>query len=173
MTATSIVAQLVQNGRFPNHDREFTRQVSKEYTSLWRAQSVDNDLARDFSYEQLTIALKHLRHDKAPGQDSIHAEFLIHAGDHANEWLRKLFNKCLLTCKLPSIWRRANVVAMLKPNKPKDEPKSYRPISLLCIPYTIVERLIYNRISPVIDHNYHRSKPDSALAGQLSIKWLN
>ena len=51
MTATSIVAQLVQNGRFPNNDREFTRQVSKEYTSLWRAQSVDNDLARDFSYE--------------------------------------------------------------------------------------------------------------------------
>ena len=34
VTANSIAAQLVQNGRFPNHDREFTRQVSKEYTSL-------------------------------------------------------------------------------------------------------------------------------------------
>ena len=42
-------------------------------------------------------------------------------------------------------------IAILKPNKPKDDPKSYRPISLLCIPYKIVERLIYNRISPVID----------------------
>ena len=28
---------------------------------------------------------------------------------------------------------------------------SYRPISLLCIPYKIVQRLIYNRISPMID----------------------
>ena len=81
----------------------------------------------------------------------MHAEFLIHAGDHAKEWLRKFFNKCLLTCKLPRIWRRATVIAILKPNKPKDEPKSYRPISLLCIPYKIVERLIYNCISPVID----------------------
>ena len=61
VTANSIAAQLVQNGRFPNYDREFTRQVSKEYTSLWRAQSVDTDLARDFSYEELTIALKQAR----------------------------------------------------------------------------------------------------------------
>ena len=151
VTANSIAAQLVQNGRFPNHDREFTRQVSKEYTSLWRAQSVDTDLARDFSYEELTIALKHLRHGKAPGPDNMHAEFLLHAGDHAKEWLRKFCNKCLQTCKLPRIWRMATVIAILKPNKPKDDPKSYRPISLLCIPYKIVERLIYNRISPVID----------------------
>ena len=88
VTANSIAAQLVQNGRFPNHDREFTGQVSKEYTSLWRSQSVDTDLARDFS-----------------GPDNIHAEFLIHAGDHAKEWLRKFFNKCLLTCELQRICR--------------------------------------------------------------------
>ena len=122
------------------HDREFTRQVSKEYTSLWRAQSVDTDLARDFSYEELTIALKHLRHGKAPDPDNIHAEFLIHAGDHAKEWLRKFFNKCLQTCKLPRIWRRATVISILKPNKPKDDPKSYRPISMLCIPCKIHDR---------------------------------
>ena len=116
MTANSFAAQrLVQNGRFPDHDRELPDK-RKEYTSLWRAQSVDTDLARDFSYEELTIALKHLRHGKAPGPYNIHAAFLLHAGDHANEWLRTFFNKCLLTCKLPRI------------NKPKDDPKSYRPI---------------------------------------------
>ena len=65
VTATSIAAQLVQNGRFPNHDRELTRQVSKEYTSLWRAQSIDTDLARDFANEELTIALKHQDMEKS------------------------------------------------------------------------------------------------------------
>ena len=81
-------------------------------------------VVRDFSYEELTIALKHLRHGKAPGLDNIHAEFLLLAGDHAKEWLRKFFNKCLQTCKLPRIWRRATVIAILKPNKPKDEPRA-------------------------------------------------
>ena len=31
------------------------------------------------------------------------------------------------------------------------EPRSYRPISLLCVPYKILERLIYARIEPIID----------------------
>ena len=31
------------------------------------------------------------------------------------------------------------------------DPKSYRPISLFCVPYKILERLIYARIEPSID----------------------
>ena len=49
--------------------------------------------------------------ENTPDPHNIHAEFLIHAGDHAKEWLRKFFNKSLLTCKLPMIWRRATFIA--------------------------------------------------------------
>ena len=49
------------------------------------------------------------------------------------------------------IWRRALVVAIPKPGKPVGDPKSYRPISLLCVPYKILERLIYARVEPLID----------------------
>ena len=31
------------------------------------------------------------------------------------------------------------------------DPKSYQPISLLCVPYKILERLIYTRVEPLID----------------------
>ena len=37
------------------------------------------------------------------------------------------------------------------PTKPIGNPKSYRPISLLCFPYKILERLIYARVKPLID----------------------
>ena len=40
---------------------------------------------------------------------------------------------------------------MPKPNKPAEDPKSYRPISLLSVPYEILERLIHSRIEPVVD----------------------
>ena len=49
------------------------------------------------------------------------------------------------------IWRRALVVVMPKPTKPVGDPKSYRPISLLCVPYKILDRLIYTRVKPLID----------------------
>ena len=43
------------------------------------------------------------------------------------------------------------VVAILKPMKPVGDPKSYRPISLLCVPYKIPKRLIYARVKSLID----------------------
>jgi len=54
--------------------------------------------------------------------------------------------------KIPKIWRRrALVVAIPKPEKPLRDPKSYRPISLLCVPFEILERLIYARVETITD----------------------
>ena len=69
----------------------------------------------------------------------------------ATEWLRSFLSTCLKHLKLPKIWRRAKVIALPKPNKPNDDPKGYRPISLLCVPYKLLERLILARLYPVID----------------------
>ena len=43
------------------------------------------------------------------------------------------------------------VVAIPKPKKPVEDPKSYRPISLFCVPYKILERLIHVRVEPIVD----------------------
>ncbi|WP_423246930.1 reverse transcriptase domain-containing protein, partial [Vibrio cholerae] len=40
---------------------------------------------------------------------------------------------------------------MLKPGKEPERPESYRPIALLSICYKLLERLIYNRILPVLN----------------------
>jgi len=45
----------------------------------------------------------------------------------------------------------ALIVAIPKPEKPLGDPKSYRPISLLCVLFKILERLIYIRVDPIID----------------------
>ena len=43
------------------------------------------------------------------------------------------------------------MVATPKSMKPPGEAKSYKPISLLCVPLKIMERLIYARIEPIVD----------------------
>jgi len=52
--------------------------------------------------------------------------------------------------KIPKIWRRALVVAIPKPEKPLAESNSYHPMSLLCVPFKILERLIYARVKTII-----------------------
>ena len=60
-------------------------------------------------------------------------------------------NDILVTKNIPKEFRKSKVVAILKPNKPENDPASYRPISLLSICYKLLERLIYNRIYDTID----------------------
>ena len=55
------------------------------------------------------------------------------------------------TIKIPKIWRRALVVVIPKPGKSMGNPKSYQLISLLCVPYKILEKLIYTCVGPLID----------------------
>ena len=76
---------------------------------------------------------------------------MMHCGKKCLEWVRKFYFFCLEHTVIPKIWRRATVVAILTPNKPADDPKSYRPISFLCVAYKILERLILARINLVIE----------------------
>ena len=79
-------------------------------------------------------------------------ELIIHPNNPClKSWLRGFLSFCLHHLKIPKIWRRALVVAVPKPSKPVEDPRSYRPIFLLCVPYKILERLIYARVEPLID----------------------
>ena len=77
--------------------------------------------------------------------------FLLHAGAALKSWFRDFLSSCLRRLKISKIWRRAFMVVIPKPAKPVGDPKSYRPISLLCVPYKILERLIYAHVEPLID----------------------
>ena len=123
-------------------------------TDLGRAStdaSTAVDLCGGFSPKEFAAALKHLKPGKAPGLDSICPELILHAGAALKSWLCDFFSSCLRQLRIPKIWRKALVVAIPKPNKPVEDPRSYRPISLLCVPYKILERLIYARVEPIVD----------------------
>ena len=76
---------------------------------------------------------------------------ILHAEAVLKSWLRNFLSSCLRRLKIPKIWRRAFVVAISKPTKLVGDLKSYQPISLLCVPYKILERLIYARVEPLIN----------------------
>ena len=108
-------------------------------------------LCNDFSTNEVMAAIKTLKAGKAPGTDNLHPEFFLHLDEKCFQWLQILFSNCLSKKKLPKVWKMAKKIAALTPNKPVDNPGWYRPISLLCIPYKLYKRLIYNRIKPVTE----------------------
>ena len=152
VSADAIASQLVRNGKYEAVDCKSSRLVFQEVSDLWRATTPDAvNISDNFSQREFAAALQHLKPGKAPGPDSICPELILHAGAALKSWLRDFLSSCLCRLKIPKIWRRALVVAIPKPAKPVGDPKSYRPISLLCVPYKILERLIYARVEPLID----------------------
>jgi len=102
-----------------------------------------------FGPEEFAAALRRLKPGKSPGLDSIFLEFILQAGSALKSWFCEFLNSCMRQLKIPKIWRRALVEAIPKPEKPPGYPKSYRPVSLLCVPFKILERLIYGRVETI------------------------
>ena len=124
----------------------------KEVCELCRIpKPADKCISGDFSPEKFARSLQMLKPGKAPGPHSICPDLITHAGPALKSWLNNFLFSSMHQLKLTKIWRRALVVAIPKPIKPPGQAKSYRPISLLCVPSKIMERLMYARIEPIVD----------------------
>jgi hypothetical protein len=77
----------------------------------------------------------------ATGPDGLTLLHLKHLGLAAISYLTDVFNLSVRDAVIPAIWKQALVLPILKPGKPADQGASYRPISLLCPPVKILERL--------------------------------
>ena len=136
---------------FKNKDHKLIRLVIKEVSDCWRAQIIDLNLQGDFTMEELYSALQQLKTGKAPGPDNICLEQILHPSDNLKGWFCDFLFSCMYHLQISKIWQRAIVIATPKPNKPLNNGKSYHPISLLCVPFKILQHLIHSHIELVID----------------------
>jgi len=91
---------------------------------------------------------------KAPGEDGIDAKILRKAWEAISNPITKLYGDLLEYGYFPRIWRTADVVTILKgKGKPREEPKSYRPVSLLPVIGKALEHLVCTRLNEEIAHN--------------------
>lgn len=131
-------------------DRYHKRFIKNELFHLRKEYTTSSNISAPFTDQELLQALNELKNGKAPGFDGIHPEFLKHCGKNARNWLVQFFSNILQTSQLPSEFKRTKILAILKPGKSADSVESYRPIALMSVCFKVLERLIYNRISPLI-----------------------
>ena len=108
-------------------------------------------MAHPFSEEEYKKGIAALKNNKAAGRDEALVEQVKHLGQKINKLLHTMLNVCFTGNKIPKIWRQSKIIAILKPGKDSAIPKNYRPISLLCHTYKLYERMILNRIAPVVE----------------------
>lgn len=95
--------------------------------------------------------IKKLKPRKAPGHDMLTAEILKELPMKAFVMLTYIFNAAIRTNYFPKQWKVAKVTMLPKPGKPLDDPKSYRPISLLPTLSKILEKILHRRLMNIIN----------------------
>ena len=106
-------------------------------------------------------------------QDSRHRRTggATYLGPRAHKWFQTMLSKCITENNIPKLWGQSKTIVILKPGKYSAIPKSYRPISLLCHTYKLYERMILNRVTPLLEQHLIKEqagiRPGKSCTNQL------
>jgi hypothetical protein len=107
---------------------------------------------------EVKCIIKKLKNGKAPGEDGITAQVIKSIKGPLSYPLSEAINSILKSEIYPDILKRAVVKPIYKREGAENEPKNYRPISLLSILNKIVESVIYKRIFKFIEPQLNKNQ---------------
>ena len=139
-----------------NVPEERKRQVKAEQITHRQDEEEEEEedcMIKDFTMIELDDTLKKLKGKKSPGPDQISNEMLLHLGTKAKKRLLGICNSSWRTGSVPQTWRTANMIPIHKKGKDRNQVDSYRPISLTSCVGKVMERLVNERLTWLLEKN--------------------
>ena len=91
--------------------------------------------------------------NSATGEDQIHYFMIKNLSSLNLEYIKSFYNIIFSQHLFPKKWSEALIIPILKQGKDPQNPKSYRPISLLSCLYKILDTIINNRLIWFLEKN--------------------
>jgi hypothetical protein len=101
---------------------------------------------------QIQTVINNLSPKTSPGYDLITGKILQELPPVGIKYITQLFNASLLLGYFPNQWKVAQIILLLKPDKPPNAPTSYLPISLLPTLSKVFEKLLHHRLLPIVEN---------------------
>ena len=145
ITANQVAHQLLVNGKTKGKKAPRVKFRKNE------KQNMEPNLTSPFTAQEFSNDIAALKNGQAIGFDGIFTEELKHFGQQAKKWSLELFDRSVEINRIPKIWWKSCVIALLKPGKDLSLPKCFRSIFLLGHPFKLFERLLLGRLTPVLE----------------------
>ena len=111
-------------------------------------------MTKCLTLRQLEEMLKKMKQMKAQEPDGITNKMLKRLGTGAKRFpLLRIYNQSWSTRTVPTIWKEAIIRPIPRKGKDKQDPSSYRPISLLSCVGKLLERIINKRLKSHLESN--------------------
>jgi len=127
-----------------------------------------NSMNVPFEIHELTDVLRNCKSKSAPADDRISYVMLKQIPRSCQATLLKLFNEVWLQGQLPSDWKKATIIPLLKAKKSAFDVASYRPVAVISTLCKIMERMVANRLRWWMESNHYFNKSQSGFRKQRS-----
>jgi potassium voltage-gated channel Eag-related subfamily H protein 8 len=88
---------------------------------------------------------------KAPGYDLITGKVLKELSQKGLRAITQIYNAIIRNEYFPCQWKVGQIIMIAKPGKNSDDIASFSPISLLPILSKILEKILLQRLTPIIE----------------------
>ena len=144
-------AQYFSNLYTPSEQSEFDESFKMTVCDSVRILSQDTDESYQnnisVSSEEIGSAIRLAHKGKAPGEDGIVYEHIMFAGEILHKVLAILFSAMINLAYVPAEMKKGAIITLYKGgNKSKDNPDSYRAITLSSVLLKLLERILLTRI---------------------------
>ena len=148
---------------------DINKEVNNFYSNLYKAKDLEEceieqlvteipklseeesrSLEGKITIEEAGTALKNMKHEKSPGTDGFGAEFFKCFWKQLGPFVVRALNKAFEDGELSTTQKEGIITCIPKGDKPRDNIKNWRPISLLNVIYKIGSSCIANRIKRVL-----------------------
>lgn len=137
-------AQSTHTANFPDATRRTREEKQQERAqAIGRVERIETPTDAPMTITELKVCLR-TGADKSPGANKITHTMIRAAGPHRHKALWKLFNASVVADRLPTAWKKDDVVHILKTKN----PGSYRPISILSYVSKTVAPVDYGLTAP-------------------------
>lgn len=162
--------KLFDNEPNETFDVDTFNQVSSDLKSIEENIKTDRDifLEKEFTFEEVSNVCKSLKTKKSGGPDGLVYEHVKYCNSLLVTHMTHLFNLIIKNEYIPKSWKLGMIITIYKGNgKPKDDPNSFRGITLIPVFFKIFETLLSTRLSPVLESDTFPNKHQSAYRKKL------
>ena len=123
--------------------------VVLEAIELKVTESMNQELLRDFTREEIDLALKHMEPLKAPGPDGMLPIFFQSFWSMIGDEVSYAILDCLNNCHIPYDLNHTLVMLIPKVKCP-ELISEFRPVSLCNVIYKLVSKVLANRLKKLL-----------------------
>jgi hypothetical protein len=105
-----------------------------------------------FKQPEIQTVVNNLFPKTSPGYDLITGKILQELPPVTIKFITQPFNASLVLEYFPDQWKVAQIIFILKPDKPPHVPTSYRPISLLPILSKVFKKFLFHRLILIVEN---------------------